>query len=81
MSITPILDVAYKRTKPLPGVGEAFHRRAIALVTFVAREIRVRRDMRRLAELDDTMLRDIGITRTEIERAVRVGRWWSGLPE
>jgi hypothetical protein len=40
----------------------------------IAREFHVRRDMRRLAGYDDYMLRDIGITRMDIDRIVRDGR-------
>ena len=40
----------------------------------LAREIRMRRDLRRLSGLDDAMLRDIGITRGGLEGAVRFGR-------
>jgi uncharacterized protein YjiS (DUF1127 family) len=44
------------------------------LTGWVARELRVRRDMRKLAEFDDFMLRDIGIARTDLEGSVRNGR-------
>ena len=47
---------------------------ACALIEGFAREARVRRDMKRLAEFDDHMLRDIGITRVDIEGSVRRGR-------
>ena len=40
----------------------------------LAREIRIRRDLRRLSGLDDAMLRDIGIARGGLESAVRFGR-------
>ena len=40
----------------------------------VARWHRLRRDARRLLALDDRMLRDIGLGRGEVERAVRGGR-------
>lgn len=40
----------------------------------IVRELRLRRDMRRLAEYDDAMLSDIGIARSDIEGAVRCGR-------
>ncbi len=40
----------------------------------IMRELRLRRDMQRLAEYDDHMLRDIGITRMDIDRIVRDGR-------
>jgi uncharacterized protein YjiS (DUF1127 family) len=47
----------------------------LGLAKLVTRAARVRRDMRRLSEMDDRMLRDIGLARSEIERAVRGGRW------
>jgi uncharacterized protein YjiS (DUF1127 family) len=47
---------------------------AIGLFALITREIRTRRDMKKLAELGDRMLRDIGIARSEIEPAVRHGR-------
>ena len=37
----------------------------------VARWHRLRRDARRLMALDDRMLRDVGLSRGEVERAVR----------
>ena len=40
----------------------------------VARWHRLRRDTRRLMALDDRMLRDVGLGRGEVERAVRGGR-------
>jgi uncharacterized protein YjiS (DUF1127 family) len=43
----------------------------------IAREIRLRRDLRNLQRLDDAMLRDIGLGRGELEDVVRHGR--SGL--
>ena len=46
---------------------------ACGLIEGIAREARVRRDMSRLAEFDDHMLRDIGIARADIEGAVRRG--------
>jgi uncharacterized protein YjiS (DUF1127 family) len=45
-----------------------------ALIALIARDIRARRDMRRLSAFDDKMLRDIGISRPEIARVVRFGR-------
>lgn len=40
----------------------------------LAREIRIRRDLRIVSGLDDAMLRDIGIARGGLEGAVRFGR-------
>jgi uncharacterized protein YjiS (DUF1127 family) len=45
-----------------------------ALIARLAHLARVRRDMRRLSDLDDHMLRDIGVSRSGIEPAVRFGR-------
>ncbi len=47
---------------------------AYATYAVITRELHLRRDMQRLAEYDDHMLRDIGITRMDIDRIVRDGR-------
>ncbi|HZH51336.1 MAG TPA: DUF1127 domain-containing protein [Microvirga sp.] len=44
------------------------------LAAALAREIRVRRDMRLLSSLDDAALHDIGLARGGMEDAVRHGR-------
>jgi hypothetical protein len=59
-------------------MGEALLHWAIGLGILLAREIRIRRDMRKLAELDDRMLSDIGLARTQIEPAARHGRRFLG---
>jgi uncharacterized protein YjiS (DUF1127 family) len=74
MSIVPLVrPPAAEESASLRVAREAF---ALArhLIEGIAREVRVRRDMSRLAEFDDHMLRDIGITRVDIEGAVRCGR-------
>ena len=48
-------------------------RLTIGVGRWLAREINARRNMRQLAELDDYMLRDMGIVRADIEGAVRRG--------
>ena len=40
----------------------------------IAQELRIRRDTRRLLEAELRMLRDLGISRADIERLVRYGR-------
>ena len=61
--------------RPLP---LAWSQRALELISrgasSLAREIRIRRDLRRLSGLDDAMLHDIGVARGELEGAVRFGR-------
>jgi uncharacterized protein YjiS (DUF1127 family) len=44
------------------------------LVAAIAHELRIRRDMRQLAAMDDHMLKDIGLCRCEIESCARYGR-------
>jgi uncharacterized protein YjiS (DUF1127 family) len=41
------------------------------IVRPLARELRRRQDLRELLEKDDRILRDIGLTRVEVERALR----------
>jgi uncharacterized protein YjiS (DUF1127 family) len=40
----------------------------------VASEVRIRRDTRQLMRMSDRMLKDIGLSRAQIDRAVRYGR-------
>jgi uncharacterized protein YjiS (DUF1127 family) len=55
------------------GFGAVLLAGAGALATALVREIRLRRDARRLAELSDHMLKDIGVSRGEIDSVVRDG--------
>jgi len=66
----------------LPGSAYAERPGLLArLLTAAAREIRIRRDLRLLASLDDAALHDIGLTRGGMEDAVRHGRsQHDGLP-
>lgn len=64
----------------IPADASTPHRSSRGFVNLVARvaswilrEVLLRREMRRLAEFDDHMLRDIGIARADIEGAVRRG--------
>ena len=44
------------------------------IIAAIAGELRIRRDMRRVAAMDDHRLKDIGMRRREIEYCVRPGR-------
>ena len=82
MSTIPHIDpYGYAHNAPRgfanPGsLGAAWLKESLTtLAKRIAKAERVRHDMRRLSEMDDRMLRDIGLARSEIERAVRGGGW------
>ena len=75
MSVVPIIrpfGTARANHVALPSF-EGVMAFALHVGGMVARELRIRRDMRRLAEYDEHMLHDIGITGSDIEGAVRRG--------
>ena len=74
MAVVPIVRGfrVPEETNPLHAALNVF-RSVARLAARIAREIAVRRDMRRLGEFNDHMLRDIGIVRADIEGAVRRG--------
>ena len=78
MSIAPIL-LTRAPSRISAANAEFLFQVASRMVARVARELRIRRDMRRLAEMDDAMLCDIGLARSEIEHVVRHGRSCLGL--
>ena len=61
------------RVAPGPAFGRGASPPGLRRPCRLTREWRLRRDMRRLADHDDHMLRDIGIARADIEGAVRRG--------
>ena len=77
MSIAPILQDQASPAVSIRG-PEGLVRAAAWIIALIAREVRIRRDMRLLAEMDDAMLRDVGLDRTQIEPAVRHGRPFLG---
>ncbi|NIX75984.1 DUF1127 domain-containing protein [Microvirga sp. c23x22] len=50
------------------------------IVSAIAREIRLRRDMRLLGSLDDAALHDLGLVRSGVEDVVRHGRAYTKGP-
>lgn len=63
----------------LAGTWGARARRALArFLAALVHEFRIQRDMRALIAMDDHMLKDIGIARSEIGSAVRFGRDYPG---
>jgi uncharacterized protein YjiS (DUF1127 family) len=77
-----VYDVPSARSLPAPrqrqstifDVCLAAARDLARLIAALAAELRIRRDMRRLAAMDDHILKDIGLRRCEIEYRVRHGR-------
>jgi uncharacterized protein YjiS (DUF1127 family) len=76
-TINPDHPWLYRTTRELAGptIWARRSREGLAqAAAAVARWHRLRRDTRRLMALDDRMLRDVGLSRGEVERAVRGGR-------
>jgi uncharacterized protein YjiS (DUF1127 family) len=70
--------VAIQVGSTLPNVElshKAFAQLGMALSQRISATLRHRRDAHLLAHADDHMLRDIGITRSQIDGAVRFGRF------
>jgi uncharacterized protein YjiS (DUF1127 family) len=74
MTALPITCPVPDETRSLTRAPLAIARVLVQAVAAIAHELRARRDMRQLAQLNDHMLRDIGIVRADIEGAVRRGR-------
>ena len=56
------------------GVAGVVIRFVARIAAAVPEELRIRRDMRELRAMDDDLLKDIGLTRADIDSAVRYGR-------
>jgi uncharacterized protein YjiS (DUF1127 family) len=49
---------------------------AMRVARVIRAEVRIRRNTRELMAMSDAMLKDIGLSRAEVDRAVRYGRGW-----
>jgi uncharacterized protein YjiS (DUF1127 family) len=58
-------------TETQTATGKAFSLSFVRLVDALSQRLRERRAIARLQKLDDRLLNDIGLSRGEIERAVR----------
>jgi uncharacterized protein YjiS (DUF1127 family) len=74
MSITSTTAGACYPTPPRAAFAPSFGRILVPFVRAIARERRIRRDTRQLMTMSDHMLKDIGLTRSQIGYAVRFGR-------
>jgi uncharacterized protein YjiS (DUF1127 family) len=74
MSITSTTAGARYPTTPRVAFAPSFRRILARFVRVIARERRIRRDTRQLMTMSDHMLKDIGLTRSQIGYAVRFGR-------
>jgi uncharacterized protein YjiS (DUF1127 family) len=59
---------------PAKGVAGVVTRFVPWIAAAIAEELRIRRDMRQLRAMDESMLKDIGLTRADIGTTVRYGR-------
>jgi uncharacterized protein YjiS (DUF1127 family) len=72
MSRTPsAIGVEASRSEAASSMGGATFLR---VARYLFRQLKIRRDERMLHELSDHLLKDIGISRSEIQYAVRNGR-------
>jgi hypothetical protein len=62
------------RRGPTRAVGALLRRWLAAAAGRIAGELRIRRDARLLLEAEPRILRDLGVTRDDVERLVRHGR-------
>jgi uncharacterized protein YjiS (DUF1127 family) len=59
---------------PRKGLSRVVTRLVARIAAALAEELRIRRDMRQLRAMDDSMLKDIGRTRPDVGSALRFGR-------
>ena len=73
MSVEPILQT-HAASSGAVAILEGLANILSQFLGGLVREWRIRRDLGRVVEFDDAMLRDMGIARSEIESALRHGR-------
>jgi uncharacterized protein YjiS (DUF1127 family) len=78
---TMCLDRAPARTSvpaipPRPALGARLLAGLLSVRSVAARELRIRRARRALEEMPDNLLSDIGLSRGDIDHALRNGRPW-----
>lgn len=74
MTVTSTTGGARYDTPPREAFAPSLARILVRMVRAIAREHRIRRDTRELMTMSDHMLKDIGLTRSQIGYAVRFGR-------
>jgi len=52
------------------------HRQVMNLLRLWRTRLRDRRELRRLYQLDDRLLRDVGLTRNDVFRELSKSLWW-----
>ena len=77
-SLEPAMcDVSSARSRPRDSASGTIFDLCLAAacdLAAIANELRIRRDIRRLAAMDDRTLKDFGLGRSEIEYRVRYSR-------
>jgi uncharacterized protein YjiS (DUF1127 family) len=74
MTVTSTTGGARYETPARDAFAPSFARILVRIVRAMAREHRIRRDTRELMTMSDHLLKDIGLTRSQIGYAVRFGR-------
>ena len=74
MTVTSTTGGARYEAPPRDAFAPSFARILMRFVRAIAREHRIRRDTRELMSMSDHLLKDIGLTRSQIRYAVRFDR-------
>jgi uncharacterized protein YjiS (DUF1127 family) len=74
MTVTSTTGGVRYETPPRDAFAPSIARILVRIVRAIAWELRIRRDTRELMTMSDYLLKDIGLTRSQIGYAVRFGR-------